>query len=62
MAKKKITKDDLAPENFSSKDEHGAALEEYYQQQPIYVVLNFIQGNPKKIKNKLQGKPGPPDY
>ena len=52
------------PQDFQTREEHEEALEEYYQNQPIYVVLNFILGHPKKIKNTLTGKPGgePPPY
>lgn len=59
---KKLTKADLAPENFKTREEHEEAIETYNQSQPIYIVLNFILGAPNKIKNNLSGKPGQPPY
>lgn len=57
---RKLTKADLAPENFSSQEENEAALEEYNTQ---YNYFQFFIGIPNKVKqNKQQGKPGPPPY
>lgn len=59
---KKLTKADLAPENFKTKAEHEAAVEEYYSQ-PIYNYFQFFIGGPNNIdKNKQQGKPQVPPY
>lgn len=58
--KTKLTKADLAPENFNSLEENEEALEQY-KTQYNYVQLFF--GIPNKVKkNKQQGKPGPPPY
>jgi len=59
------TKADLAPENFSTKEEHAAAVEEYNTSQPIYNFIQFFIGGPNhadKTKNKQEGKPGAPPY
>ena len=62
--KKKLTKADLDPKNFTSQEENEAAVEEYYSQQPIYNVFNFFIGGPNKakIKNTQTGKPNVPPY
>lgn len=50
------------PQDFKTKQENEEALEAYYQSQPIYIAMNFILGNPKKIKNRQEGKPANPPY
>jgi len=60
---KKLTKADLAPENFKTKEEHEAAIEEYNTSQPIYNFFQFFIGGPNNAgntKNKQEGKPGQP--
>lgn len=60
---KKLTKADLAPENFKTKEENEAALEEYTTSQPIYNYFQFFIGGPNNVeKNKQQGKPQQPPY
>lgn len=60
---KKLTKADLAPENFKTKEENEAALEEYTTSQPIYNYFQFFIGGPNNVeKNKQQGKPQVPPY
>lgn len=58
--KKKLTKADLAPEKFSSREENEAAIEQYRNQ---YNYIQLFFGIPNKVKtNKQQGKPGQPPY
>ena len=58
--KKKLTKADLAPENFKSQEENEAAVEQYRNQ---YNYVQMFFGIPNKVKkNKQQGKPGTPPY
>jgi len=58
----KLTKADLAPENFKTQAENEAALEEY-RIQNNYNYFQFFFGNPNNIDtNKQQGKPGAPPY
>lgn len=62
---KKLTRADLAPENFETKEEHAAAIEEYNTSQPIYNFFQFFIGGPNRAdntKNKQVGKPGQPPY
>lgn len=62
---KKLTKADLDPENFNTKEEHAAAVEEYNTSQPIYNFFQFFIGGPNNsdnTKNKQVGKPGQPPY
>lgn len=60
---KRQTKADLEPENFKTKEEHQAAVDEYITSQPIYNYFQFFIGGPNNIdKNKQQGKPTVPPY
>ena len=55
---KRLTKADLAPENFKTREEHESAVEEYTKSQPIYNYFQFFIGGPLNVdKNKQQGKP-----
>jgi hypothetical protein len=57
----KLTKADLAPENFKTQAENEQAIEDYYNQRPIYNYFQFFIGGPNKIeKNSQEGKPNPP--
>lgn len=59
---KKTKKADLAPQNFKTREEHEAALEEY-RTQNNYNYFQFFFGNPNNIDtNKQQGKPNQPPY
>lgn len=60
--KKGKTKEDLAPENFNTREEHEAAVEEYTKSQPIYNYFQFFIGGNTVDKNKQQGKPTVPPY
>lgn len=57
--KKKLTKEDLKPENFKSQEENEEAVEEYLNSKPFYTVLNIFIGDAKvkKIKSDVDGKP-----
>ena len=58
---KKLTKADLAPENFKTQQEQEEAIDEYYNQRPIYNYFQFFIGGPNRIKkNSQEGKPNPP--
>jgi hypothetical protein len=56
--KKKLTKADLAPENFKSQEENEAAVEQY-RTQTNYIQMFF--GIPNKTK-KIRQSGVPPKY
>ena len=55
--KKKLTKADLAPENFKSQEENEEAIEQYLKNKPFYTILNFFFGDNavKKPKSVVKG-------
>lgn len=57
---RKLTLEDLKPENFASQEEAQEALDEYYNQHPIYNYFQFFMGNTKLKDNSQEGKPTPP--
>lgn len=57
--KKKLKKADLAPENFVTKEEHEAALEQYRNQTNYF---QFFFGDHSGKKANQEGKPTQPPY